>query len=184
MRQAIGSTWIMQLVIIFMLIFVAFLALTINYTKAFKIKNELVTMIEKYEGLSVGKNGSVALINNYLKYNNYTIKSTCEEGEWGAKSLDSEVLEYSESKEKYYYCVKKTSTATNGLQDIVNGRRMTIDEALQDYRERAEDYIYRLHIYKKDLWLQNVSNIIIYFGNIIFIYLVYKKCTNYDVEYK
>ena len=75
-------------------------------------------------------------------------------------------------------------TATNGLQDIVNGRRMTIDEALQDYRERAEDYIYRLHIYKKDLWLQNVSNIIIYFGNIIFIYLVYKKCTNYDVEYK
>ncbi len=117
MRQAIGSTWIMQLVIIFMLIFVAFLALTINYTKAFKIKNELVTMIEKYEGLSVGKNGSVALINNYLKYNNYTIKSTCEEGEWGAKSLDSEVLEYSESKEKYYYCVKKTSTATIGLQD-------------------------------------------------------------------
>ena len=39
MRQAIGTTWIMQLVIIFMLIFVAFLALTINYTKAFKMKN-------------------------------------------------------------------------------------------------------------------------------------------------
>ena len=68
MRQAIGTTWIMQLVIIFMLIFVAFLALTINYTKAFKIKNELVTIIEKYEGLNYGtsnQSGSIDLINNY-----------------------------------------------------------------------------------------------------------------------
>ena len=61
MRQAIGSTWILQLVIIFMLIFVAFLALSINYTKAFRVKNELVTMIEKYEGVSEGENGSVEL---------------------------------------------------------------------------------------------------------------------------
>ena len=54
MRQAIGSTWVLQLVIIFMLIFVAFLALSINYTKAFRVKNELVTMIEKFLGRPVG----------------------------------------------------------------------------------------------------------------------------------
>ena len=47
MRQAIGTTWILQLVIIFMLIFVAFLSLSLNYTKAFKIKNEIITTIEK-----------------------------------------------------------------------------------------------------------------------------------------
>ena len=48
MRTSIGNTWILQLVIIFMLIFVSFLALSLNYTKAYKLKNELVTMIEKW----------------------------------------------------------------------------------------------------------------------------------------
>ena len=61
MRQAIGTTWVMQLVIIFMLIFVAFLALTINYTKAFKIKNELITFIEKNEGVSEREGGTCLL---------------------------------------------------------------------------------------------------------------------------
>ena len=45
----------MQLVIIFTLIFVAFISLTINYTRAFKTKNELVSMIEKYEGIEIGR---------------------------------------------------------------------------------------------------------------------------------
>ena len=67
MRQAIGSTWILQLVIVFILIFVAFLALSINYTKAYKIKNELLSIIEKYEGVNSGENGSISIINNYLK---------------------------------------------------------------------------------------------------------------------
>ena len=72
MRQAIGSTWLMQLVIIFMLIFVAFLALSINYTKSFKTKNELVNMIEEREGIGSGEDkGALILINNYLNYNNY-----------------------------------------------------------------------------------------------------------------
>ena len=68
MRESIGATWILQLVIIFMLIFVAFLALSVNYTKAYKIKNEVVTIIEKYEGVSSKKEGSIEIINNYLRY--------------------------------------------------------------------------------------------------------------------
>ena len=49
MREAIGGTWLTQLIIIFMLIFVAFLALSLNYTKAFKVKNEILSIIEKRE---------------------------------------------------------------------------------------------------------------------------------------
>lgn len=116
MRQAIGTTWIMQLVIIFMLIFVAFLALTINYTKAFKIKNELVTIIEKYEGLNYGTEnqpGSINLINNYLQYNGYTVMGSCDEGSYGASSLNSDnnvALVNAVKGQKYYYCVEEVST--------------------------------------------------------------------------
>ena len=59
-----------RLTIIFMLIFVAFLSLSLNYTKAFKIKNEIITTIEKYEGLTSSESktspGSIKIINNYL----------------------------------------------------------------------------------------------------------------------
>ena len=112
MREAIGSTWVMQLVIIFMLIFVAFLSLTINYTKAFKIKNEFISVIEKYEGLGSEENGSIAIFNNYLRYHNYTAMGHCEENEYGIKDLDTHMLEEVDKNQKYFYCVRKKNTAT------------------------------------------------------------------------
>lgn len=115
MRQAIGTTWILQLVIIFMLIFVSFLALSINYTKAFKIKNELTTIIEKYEGLSSGDGGTINIINNYLLYNNYTVKGKCEENEWGVDNLNDTIIKEVNKNEKYYYCIKKMDESTESL---------------------------------------------------------------------
>lgn len=117
MRQSIGATWILQLVIIFMLIFVGFLALAINYTKAFRVKNEVITMIEKYEGVSSGDKGSIALINNYLRYNNYTTTSTCDSGYYGVSSLDNSSIEPANKNKKYYYCVRKVNSSTATLHD-------------------------------------------------------------------
>lgn len=117
MRQAIGSTWVLQLVIIFMLIFVAFLALSINYTKAFRVKNELVTMIEKYEGVSEGENGSVELLNNYLLYNNYSSMGRCEAGDYGVQNLHEPILEPVNTNERYFYCVRKVDASTGALAD-------------------------------------------------------------------
>ena len=117
MRQAIGSTWILQLVIVFILIFVAFLALSINYTKAYKIKNELLSIIEKYEGVNSGENGSISIINNYLRYNSYGTKGTCENEGFGATSLDSNTLVEADEKTKYYYCVKKVNTSNLTFED-------------------------------------------------------------------
>ena len=120
MRTSIGNTWILQLVIIFMLIFVSFLALSLNYTKAYKLKNELVTMIEKYEGLS-SKNkkndGSISLINNYLRFNGYGVMHTCEQTEFGSKNLDDDTLEPVEEGERYYYCVAKIDTSNERLNN-------------------------------------------------------------------
>lgn len=113
MREAIGGTWITQLVIIFMLIFVAFLALSLNYSKAFQVRNEILTMIEKREGVTTGSNinkSTIKLINNYLSNNGYNVKGNCEKNSYGVSNLtasDATIEKVTNNKKEYYYCISK-----------------------------------------------------------------------------
>lgn len=106
MRETIASTWIYQLVIIFILMFVSFLVLSLTYSKNYKTKNEMISIIEKYEGVNVK---SLQIINNYLSYNGYRVKGKCPSGEnWrGVESLQSTTLRVPQSGKKYYYCINK-----------------------------------------------------------------------------
>ncbi len=126
MREAIGGTWLTQIIIVFMLIFVAFLALTLNYAKAFKMKNDLLTIIEEREGMTISKNGtlngSIGLMNNYLEKNGYTILRACPEGSYGVADLHNETLNYIDqgnSAKRYYYCVTKYSAPSTNYRGKV-----------------------------------------------------------------
>lgn len=50
MRESIGGGWLLTIVAIFIVLFTSFLAVSINYTKAFKIKNYIINRIEFDEG--------------------------------------------------------------------------------------------------------------------------------------
>ena len=50
MRQSIGSTWLIQLMILFILLFVGFIILTVNHSKVVRTKDEMINIVEKYEG--------------------------------------------------------------------------------------------------------------------------------------
>lgn len=116
MREAIGGTWLTQLIIVFMLIFVAFLALSLNYTKAFKVKNELLSIIEKQEGVTTGEYGTIGIINNYLQSNGYGVMRSCEVDSYGVTDLNSDTIELvtSEGKnKKYYYCIRKINSKSS-----------------------------------------------------------------------
>ena len=52
MKESIGVTWILGLVMTFMVLFIAVLSASVNYNKAFRIKNRIIAMIEKEEGLN------------------------------------------------------------------------------------------------------------------------------------
>lgn len=52
MREAVGSTFLFNLMIFFIFFFAAFLAIAINYSQAFKVKNQVVSAIEQFEGTS------------------------------------------------------------------------------------------------------------------------------------
>ena len=50
MREAFGGTWILGFVVLFIVLFSGYLAVSVNYTKAFKVKNRIISIIEENEG--------------------------------------------------------------------------------------------------------------------------------------
>lgn len=113
MRQTIGGTWLMQLMILFIMLFVGYIILTLNYSKTLRVKNEVVGMIEKYDGLN---DASIELVNNYLETSGYNAMGICTTdslvGLYGSDNLKSFVLEQAVPNKKYYYCVKKYAGAS------------------------------------------------------------------------
>ena len=117
MREAIGGTWITQLVIVFMFVFVAFLALSMNYSKSFRIKNEVLSFVEKNEGITAN---TVERINNYLVYTGYSTKGKCDVGMYGIGNLNGssfELVTDSTKTRNYYYCIGKVKSATTNFQN-------------------------------------------------------------------
>lgn len=51
MRESIGTAFVTGLVITFIIIFMVFFATSTSYTKAFKVKNKIVEILEKYDDI-------------------------------------------------------------------------------------------------------------------------------------
>lgn len=100
MREVSGSTWVFQIMIIFILIFACFLCLVINYSKAYQVKNEMLSIIEEYEGVS---STSEEIINNYLQGNAYLAVGECP-AEWYGVRLSDGGYEEADGQTKYNYC--------------------------------------------------------------------------------
>ena len=56
MRESIGGTWLLSIVVVFIALFSAFLAYSIRYTKAFNVKSEIINLIERNEGWTSSSN--------------------------------------------------------------------------------------------------------------------------------
>lgn len=52
MKEAIGGVFSLEFIIVFLLILNGYLAFSVNYTKAFRVKNEIRSIIQKNEGLT------------------------------------------------------------------------------------------------------------------------------------
>ena len=116
MRETIGGTWLTQLVIVFMLVFVSFLALSINYSKAFRVKNETLSFIEKNEGITTS---TITFINNYLNSTGYRTMGSCDEGSYGVSDLrnNQAFVTKAQKGKKYYYCVSKVKSKSTNFQN-------------------------------------------------------------------
>ena len=136
MKESISNFWLLSIVLVFILIFAAYLTVTLNYSKAFKLKNEVLTIIEKKKGITDNgytdavesrlKAGTTVyvpssaqgVINAFLEASGYNTKGSCRglSGKWygvtelvygKSKGNVTYKVETVKSSGKYYYCFSK-----------------------------------------------------------------------------
>ena len=112
MRETVGNTWLYSLVLTFILLFSAFLSIAINYSRVFKVKNEMLSILEKYEGYNAKSN---SIINGYLSSTGYKTTGTCPSGYYGVSELSTNNITSisgsgSSSTSGSYYCLRWDST--------------------------------------------------------------------------
>lgn len=96
MKASISSVWLVGLVITFLMVFSAYIIITVDYSKSFKLKNEVLTIIEKNKGMTLYSGaqtktvpstitsgsvlthvGAIKTINAFLAASHYTAKGPC-----------------------------------------------------------------------------------------------------------
>lgn len=76
MKESIGASWIFVICLTFILIFTAYVAISVNYAKAFRLKTHIVSEIEENEGY----NGELRQeLETYLTAQGYASYGTCEQ---------------------------------------------------------------------------------------------------------
>lgn len=80
MREAIGSYWLTGIVITFIVLFTGYLCLSINMNKAYKVKNEIINIIQKNNGLD---EDSLNQIQDYMTKVGYRTTGKCDNDETG-----------------------------------------------------------------------------------------------------
>lgn len=111
MRESIGGAWIMGIVVLFIVLFSSFLAVSINYTKAFRTKNKIISLIEQNEGLKMNdysEGSTLQQISDYLSNTVYNItedlSGRCEDMTYIATNNDI----------RGGYCIKRVES-NNGV---------------------------------------------------------------------
>ena len=74
MKEAVGGIGITQIVIFFLILFSAYISVSINMSKAYKVRNEVISIIEKNNGLN---NTALSQIQNYMSSVGYRTTGNC-----------------------------------------------------------------------------------------------------------
>lgn len=75
MREAIGSYFLTGIVVTFVVLFTGYLCLSINMNKAYKVKNEIINIIQKNNGLD---GDVIHQITDYMNHVGYRTNGECE----------------------------------------------------------------------------------------------------------
>ncbi len=116
MREAIGGTWLFNLVIFFVLLFAGYMCLSINYSKAFNVKDKIINEIERNGGIKNISNTdntdeTINNITSYLSEVGYRTTGSCEGYEYGCNRNGKCVSNSSGS--NYSYCLTEVKADKN-----------------------------------------------------------------------
>ena len=138
MRDAFGVAFSIKLMLIFLMLYVAFICVALNYARAFRVKNRIINIIEQNEGycdstLSSNNNTTNidAQINSYLQKAGYyvsydDVKSVVGKVA-GNDSIKYECLNgFENNSANYGYCIYNTKNTTVG-KSCINSAVYTVE---------------------------------------------------------
>ena len=112
MREATGGALIINIILTFIIPFLALLATSVNYSKAFKVNNRIINLIEKDRGYNAKTKSA---IDKYLKNVGYvvtTVQNTCER-EKGKFTPNASKVTTLNRDIGYKYCVYQVQDGSN-----------------------------------------------------------------------
>lgn len=102
MRDAVGGTFMMKLLLIFLAVYTIFIAVALNYAKAFRVKNKILNIIEQSEGINsyddVSQGSVIGQINTYMNDIHYGINTS---------SVEKKCIGYDYINTERGYCISK-----------------------------------------------------------------------------
>lgn len=108
MKEAIGTSMVFNLMMIFVGVLIVILISSISFSKAFKIRNRIIDRLEENNGYNTA---SVELINNDLRAIGYQVvpdvKCASKTYNWNGEEVDALVSDLSDT---YQYCVYQYNT--------------------------------------------------------------------------
>lgn len=124
MKEAIGGISIFQIVIVFIIVFTGYVCISINYSKAYSIKNELTTIIKNQGGVCTSENWGdescrnfKALVKDFLESSNYRSTGHCKE-DWVGYNRDGSVN--ADSNKASSFCVRGISISDSYKDELPN----------------------------------------------------------------
>ncbi|MBE6144780.1 MAG: hypothetical protein E7169_04325 [Firmicutes bacterium] len=141
MRESIGSTFLYNIIIIFIVIIFGILAATLTYYKAFKVNTRIITSIEKFEGYN---SLAITEIQNTLTTVGYMFK----EEHKCPSTKDGGVLQTEDK--KFRYCVYYFDSSKEGTKYYSYGviTYITIDFPIVNLYLQIPIYTKSNRIYK------------------------------------
>ena len=73
MRESFGGVFIIKLLLVFIVVYVSFMAVALNYAKAFRVKNQVINIVEQYQYSGSSDSAVVAEIERFLNKVPYVV---------------------------------------------------------------------------------------------------------------
>ncbi len=120
MKEAISGMGLYMIVILFIALFATYVSVTTSYSRCFRIKDEIVQVLEYYRGVNTD---ATTKINALLKEGGYVSQHDCPDGYSGFSRNETAIMSSYASKPNY--CIRKTVVADNGAGAIAGGPATT-----------------------------------------------------------
>ena len=150
MRDAIGQVFTLQIILAFVLLINGYMAYSVNYTRAFRVKNQIVNIIEQYEGPT--KDEGMEKINDYINKKHRELGDT-PNNVWhkGIENVKWRRLEEEKVEDAFMHEIKR-KVSKDGVISI-NNELYEVDNVYREEDVNIRYYINNLDkmwIYEKD----------------------------------